>query len=236
MPRVLVGELMDDPALDPAEHAHALRGLARLNAMSGVAGLLYPIIRRRARTLDRPLSIVDIATGSGDLPVALLRHAAQDGVRLDVTGCDISPVALDHAQQRADAAGVGLRTLQLDVLENPPPSADVIMCALFLHHLEDAQVRHVLRRMCEASRGLVLVSDLRRGWWGTALAAAVPRLTTRSHVVHVDALRSARAALSIGELRSMMGEVAFGAAWSVERAFPGRMLLKWQRTSNSTPS
>ncbi|MGD1916022.1 MAG: methyltransferase domain-containing protein [Phycisphaerales bacterium] len=236
MPRVLVGELMDDPALDAQSHAHALRGLARINAMSGIVRQIYPVLRRAAAGLDRPLTITDIATGSADLPVGLLRRAQRDGTRFDITACDISPVALRHASDRAKAAGVELGTLELDVLACDPPRADVVMCALFLHHLEDDHVRVVLSRMVKSADEMVLVSDLRRGWWGTTLAASIPRLVTRSPVVHVDALRSARAALSIGELRAMMREVAGAGEWHVAPAFPARMLLSWQRTGSSTPS
>ena len=236
MPRVLVGELMDDPALDPSAHAHALRGLARINAMSGIVRQLYPILKKAAERRGRPLTITDIATGSADLPVALLRRAQRDGIKLEITACDISPVALGHASERAKTAGVELRTAELDVLADDPPRADVVMCALFLHHLEDAQVGQVLSRMIRASESSVLVSDLRRGWRGTTRAASIPRLATRSPVVHTDALLSARAALSIAELREMMREVAGGGDWHVAPAFPARMLLTWQRTSSSTPS
>lgn len=235
MPRVLIGELMDDPAIDPAEHAHALRGLSRLNAMSGVARQLYRPLKRLAQRLDRPISIVDIATGSADVPVALLRKARREGVRFDITACDISPLALETAGRRAQAAGVDLSTKQLDVLEHDPPQADVIMCALFLHHLRDEEVRLVLNKMSRAAREAVLVSDLRRGPWGTVLAAAVPRVVTRSHVVHVDALRSARAALRIGEVGSMTRGIAGGKGWHVRRAFPARMLISWERPP-TTPS
>lgn len=227
MPRVLVGELMDDPALDPAEHAHALRGLARLNAMSGVAGQLYPILKERAQRLDRPLTIVDIATGSADVPVALLKRARRDGVRFDITACDISPVALANARERAQSAGVELATSELDILRQDPPRADVLMCALFLHHLSDDEVRRVLTKMANAAHEQILITDLRRGPWGTALAGVIPRVATRSHVVHVDALRSARAALSIGEARSMTRGIAGGDGWRVRRAFPARMLILW---------
>ena len=235
MPRVLVGELMDDPALDPAEHAHALRGLSRLNTLSGVAGQLYRPLRSLAHRIDRPLTIVDIATGSADVPVAMLEMAARDGVRLDITACDISPFALETARERACNAGVGLATQQLDVLEGDPPEADVLMCALFLHHLGDAQVRLVLEKMAHAAREAVLISDLCRGWWGTTLAGVVPRVVTRSPVVHVDALRSARAALSIGEVRSMTRGIDGGRGWRIRRAFPARMLISWER-SPTTPS
>ena len=236
MPRVLVGELMDNPGLDPAEHAHALRGLARINALSGVTRSLYPILRDQARRLDRPLTIADIATGSGDLPVALLRRAARDRVRFEVIACDVSQWALEQARRRAQSAGVELHTKQLDILVDTPPTADVITCALFLHHLQDEHVRPVLTRLIKAAGTMLLVSDLRRGWWGTTLAATVPRLVTRSRIVHVDALRSARAALSTRELREHVREVAGPDGWIVSHAFPGRMLLRWTRTSTSTRS
>lgn len=227
MPRRLVGELMDDPALDPKEHAHALRGLARLNAMSRAPAALYPILKREAAKLDRPLTIVDIATGSADLPVALLRRAQREGIRFEITACDISPFALEKARERADMAGVSIMTQQLDILRQDPPAADVLMCALFLHHLDGENVRTVLTRMAAAARTRVVISDLRRGIWGTALAAVIPRLVTRSRIVHVDALRSARAALSLGEARAMTRDTAGGTGWTVRPAFPARMLITW---------
>ena len=233
MPRVLVGELMDDPALDPAEHAHALRGLARLNALSRAPAVLYPILRREAARLDRPLTIVDIAAGSADVPVALLKRANRDGVRFDITACDISPVALEHARDRASVANTRLTTKQLDILNQDAPQADVLTCSLFLHHLSDDQVRLVLGKMAMAAGRMVLISDLRRGMWGTALAAVIPRLVTRSHVVHVDGLRSARAALSVGEARAMTRGIADGRGWSIGRAFPARMLMRWSPDPSS---
>ncbi|MFI4917589.1 MAG: methyltransferase domain-containing protein [Phycisphaerales bacterium JB060] len=235
MPRVLVGELMDDPALDPKEHAHALAGLARLNALSGVVGQFYPFLKERAQRLERPLTIVDIATGSADVPVALLERARRDGLRFDITACDISPVALTNARERAESAGVELATSELDILRQDPPRADVLMCALFLHHLSDRDVCLVLAKMANAAHGQILISDLRRGPWGTALAGVIPRVSTGSHIVHVDALRSARAALSIGEVRSMTRGIAGGDGWRVRRAFPARMLISWV-PPDTTPS
>lgn len=236
MPRQLVGELMDDPAIDPAEHAHALRGLARLNALSGISRQLYPILKHQAALLDRPLTIVDVATGSADLPVALLCRAKRDGVRLDFTACDISDVALANAAERASSAGVDLTTKHLNALNEELPPADVVTCALFLHHLWDDEVTTVLHRMVAAANRLVLVSDLRRGPWGTTLATIVPRLMTRSHVVHVDAVRSARAALSIGEARSLTRGISKGGSWRIDRAFPARMLIRWQPDASTTRS
>jgi hypothetical protein len=129
-----------------------------------------------------------------------------------------------------------LHTQPLDVLRADFPRADVVMCSLFLHHLTDDQVATVLRKMAAAASRLVLVSDLRRGPWGTALSTIIPRLVTRSRVVHVDAPRSARAALAIDEVRAMTREIARHGVWSVEPAFPARMLIRWTPRESSTRS
>ena len=49
--RERVPELMDDPALDPAEHRRALAGLARLNRFGGSAGVLWPAVAKLAGEL-----------------------------------------------------------------------------------------------------------------------------------------------------------------------------------------
>ncbi|GIW74367.1 MAG: hypothetical protein KatS3mg103_0889 [Phycisphaerales bacterium] len=204
MPRRLVGERMDDPSLPAREHAHALAGLARLNTLSGTARAIYRRIAPLAASLGRPVTVLDVATGSGDLPIALMRRASKDGLMLSCTGCDVSRRALRRAQARARRHGVPLRTVRLDALAEPLPTADVVTCALFLHHLTDRQAADLLARMAEAADRLLVVSDLRRGAWCTALAAVVPRLTTTSRVVHVDALRSARAAWTMRELHALI--------------------------------
>ena len=76
--RVRVDELMDDPAIDGTEHDHALAGLVRLNAWSRSHWLLWPRIAKTARQVNangRTLRVLDVATGSGDGPIAMARRA-----------------------------------------------------------------------------------------------------------------------------------------------------------------
>jgi hypothetical protein len=61
-------ELMDDPGLDEGLHHGALRGLARLNVVTRSSHLLWVAIRRLADEVpDRPLRILDVASGGGDV-------------------------------------------------------------------------------------------------------------------------------------------------------------------------
>jgi 2-polyprenyl-3-methyl-5-hydroxy-6-metoxy-1,4-benzoquinol methylase len=208
-----------------ADHEAALRGLARINALSGAAG---PLWRRLASLGLRECSLLDVATGSADLPIALARRAAKAGLDLSITGCDVSEQALSVASAKAAAAGVRLRTLRHDLLAAPlPERADVVTCSLFIHHLDPADAILALRRMKEAARRLLLVHDLRRTRRGLLLARTIPRLLTRSRVVHVDAALSVQGSYTIDELASLAAEAGMPDA-RISTSWPQRMLLVWE--------
>lgn len=227
--RNLQPELMDDPEIDPEVHRHALRGLSRVNAFSDAA---TPIARAIDEALPgdaavpERLSILDVATGSGDLPVRLASRLEAPGRTLELHACDISETALAATRERSAEAGVPIETHQVDILRQPLPEADIVTCALFLHHLTEAQVVHALAAMARAARRLLVVSDLQRTRSGLVMAAVATRLLTRSHVVHVDALRSVRAAFTIPELRELAAKAGLAGA-VVEPIRPARMRLVW---------
>jgi SAM-dependent methyltransferase len=226
-------ELMDDPSLAPDRHAAALRGLARLNRAAGAARVLWPSLLREALAAgSRPLQVLDLATGSGDLPAALLRRGRRAGLAMNIDGCDLSPVAVATASRRADDASFGhgrqsSRFFVLDVLNDAIPDGyDIIMCSLFMHHLSEEQVVSILYRMRCAAGRLVLVSDLERRRDGLLLARAASRLLTLSDVVHTDAVLSVRAAFTLDEFAELADEAGLAGA-RLERRWPCRFLLEW---------
>ena len=234
-------EVMDDPALDADRHRRALRGLGRLNRLSGSARLIWPALRQfvtlqienrksKIKNPPRPLRVLDLATGGGDLPIALHRLAAREGVAIEIDGCDLSPIALDHARRQAEhVGGAEVRFFQLDALNDPlPGDYDVLLCSLFLHHLGDADAERLLRRMGEAARVGVVVNDLRRSRANLALVHLAARLVSRSKVVHIDGPRSVRAAFTVSEARDLARRAGLGGA-SVEPAFPCRYLMTWSK-------
>ncbi len=82
---------MDAPDLDPARHVQALRALARLNRISGVAARVWrDALRlsreRRAPGMNEPLRILDVACGGGDIVINVARRARSAAVPLEVHG------------------------------------------------------------------------------------------------------------------------------------------------------
>jgi hypothetical protein len=103
---------------------------------------------------------------------------------------------------------------------------DILVCTLFLHHLDEEGAVALLGRMKAAARQLVLVSDLRRSRLGYVFAWAGCRLLSRSRVFHVDGARSVAAAFTTDEARRMAGSAGLEGA-RVTTHWPQRWLLTW---------
>ena len=227
--RRLRPERMDEPDLDPHEHRRALDSLGRAHLVSRSAAAIWPAIRGVAPRSGRPLRILDLACGGGHVVLGLVRRGVREGVEIEACGVDRSPLALDYARTRAARAGVRRVTFApLDVARQPLPGAfDVVLCSLFLHHLGDEAAETLLRRMRDAARQLVVVSDLRRTPLGYLFAWAGCRLLSRSRVFHVDGARSVEAAFTMDEVRRLAGRAGLAEARVVAR-WPQRYLLTWR--------
>jgi 2-polyprenyl-3-methyl-5-hydroxy-6-metoxy-1,4-benzoquinol methylase len=153
------------------------------------------------------------------------------GLTLKLHACDINPEAVQIAKVNAQRRGVELDIFCADALTSPDSDNDfdVVFCSLFLHHLSDADAEQLFRVMARRSRHLVLISDLIRSPLGYVLAWAGTRLLSRSWVVHTDGPLSVRAAFQLAEVRGMMQRAGLQNA-SLQRCWPERYLLSWERT------
>jgi SAM-dependent methyltransferase len=224
--RERIPELMDDPVLNPVEHRRALAGLARINRFSGSVGVLWPAIGGLARKLGRPLRVLDIATGSGDVPAGLLAKANRARVTLEVSGCDVSPTAIATAAEHCPDG----RFFVHDVICDPlPVGFDVVACSLFLHHLSTDDATLLLGRMRDAANRLVLVNDLTRSRFNFLCAWLACHALTRSRVVRFDGPASVRSAFTPVEALALAEQAGLIGA-TVRRRFPCRFLLSWSRS------
>jgi 2-polyprenyl-3-methyl-5-hydroxy-6-metoxy-1,4-benzoquinol methylase len=201
-------ELMDRPQPVSAELERDLSNLRQLNRWFGSYALISSFLQRWINSGDR-LRIVDLATGSGDIPRLIANHAGKVGAKVQIDALDRQYATLQIAT-RLSADYPNISFVEGNVLEwDSPQPYDMVFCTLALHHFSESDAVRVLRRCRELSRRFVLVSDLRRGWLGTIGVYLLTATIFREPMTVFDARLSTARAFSFSEL----GDLAKRAGW-----------------------
>src|SRR5687768_17123536 len=129
-------ELMDRPDASPAELEKALRSLRGLNRHFGSYRILSHFLRRWIKRDDK-LRVLDLATGSADIPRLVADHARRVGAETEIVAVDFQPATLETAR-RLSAGYPEIVCECADVLtfESAEPF-DIVICSLALHHFSD---------------------------------------------------------------------------------------------------
>lgn len=210
-------ELLDGATLDPAELRLNLREMAMLNRLPGGTSASGHAI---ARLVDgtATASVLDVGTGSGDLPEALVRS---NGRSLRVIAADLRPEVLAVARARlagmreVDLLLADARSLPLD-----DASVDVAHASLLIHHLDEADAIAAMREMRRVARRGVVVNDLRRGRVAFAVTAAAVLALTRGRYTRHDGVLSARRAYTLDELDALAAAAGMHAVWRSSSFLP----------------
>ncbi|MDQ6654809.1 MAG: methyltransferase domain-containing protein [Verrucomicrobiota bacterium] len=201
-------ELMDRPDASPAELEAALRSLRGLNRWFGSYRIVARFIRRWIRHGDR-LRVLDLATGSADIPRLVAEHARRVGAHVEIVAVDFQPSTIETAR-RLSAAYREITCVCADVLTyRPKEPFDIVICSLALHHFSDADAVQLLRRCRELSNACVLVADLRRGVLARIGVYLLTALIFRDRMTREDGRASAARSFSLKEMR----ELATRAGW-----------------------
>lgn len=195
-------ELMDRPQPVSAELISDLRNLRQLNRFFGSYALTTHFLRRWIRPGEQ-LRVLDLATGSGDIPRLVVDYARQAGAKVTVEAIDQQGSTLQIA--RGLSAGYSEIDLkQGDVLTfGEEGQYDLVLCSLALHHFSDESAVRLLERCRLLSRKFVLVSDLRRGWLASIGVHLLTTFIYREAMTRTDARLSAARAFSFREFRSL---------------------------------
>ena len=206
-------ELGDGPA-SFAERARNLAEIARLNGVFGGRLVTLRHVRRLVARLPagRPVTVLDLGTGSADVPRALVRWARRVGRPMRVIALDQEPGTLAVAR-RTVAGYPEIVLLRADAIALPfaPRSVDIAISALTLHHLEPPAATAYLAAMNRVARVGVVVNDLARSRWGWALVWLVTRLLACGRMSRHDGPLSILRAYTAEEARALCAYAGMGA-------------------------
>jgi SAM-dependent methyltransferase len=221
-----VREWLDAENLDEPSLRRNLADIRHINAWLGwthfaVAAVMRHVRRARLQTF----SLLDVACGSADIPLAIAQRAERLGLRPHIVGTDLSPQIVAIARQHtAGSPAMSVERQDALALSFPDGSFDIGLCTLALHHFDPAQAATLLRNLKRVSRH-VLVFDVARSRAAYAGAVLLTRLTPMDRMTRHDAPASVRRAYSLAELRA----IALAAGMEDARTwmgFPFRLALE----------
>ena len=220
-------ELLDDPGADPAAVRRSLRNVARANRWFGGEAAVRFGLRRVLRDAPhgRPLTLLDLGTGAGDLP----RRAADWARR---RGHVLRPLGLELSRPAAALAQAGGVPCAVACAGSPPlreKSVDLVLLSQVAHHLTHESAVRLFRTCDSLARVGVVVADLRRARLAT-LAFRVGASALRfDPITIVDGITSIRRGFTPPELRGLLARA--GVRASVWRRPGYRLVAAWRTDS-----
>lgn len=215
-----------DAEVEPGVRRRSHRDIALSNRLFGgvhaVRAELEPLFDRGLREL----SLLDVGTGTGDIPSRLVPVAARRGVRLRVLGLD------DHRELVAATREWPIEPVTANALALPfaDGSIDVVCCSQVLHHFEQRDAARLVREMHRVARRCVIVADLRRSWVAAAALWLVSFPLGFHPVSRHDGVVSILRGFTEAELRALVRE-AVSVDARVRRRLLFRVTASWPRDS-----
>jgi ubiquinone/menaquinone biosynthesis C-methylase UbiE len=200
-------ELLDQAGHDPAELTANLQDIRTVNRL---AGGVATVLRHLPGLLSqiphgRPVEILDLATGCGDIPLSLATWADRQYRPLHLTVTDRSPEILAEARRTlAGVPGVTFAVCDARAVPMLDRSFDVVLCSLSLHHFAPGEAMQVLREMDRLSRTGFILNDIRRCLEGYIAAWGASRVATRNRLTRHDMPLSVLRAYTPDELRALL--------------------------------
>jgi ubiquinone/menaquinone biosynthesis C-methylase UbiE len=210
--RSILAELLDSDIVARRELAENFRDIRRVNRLlGGTRAVLRQLpMLFNANPAKAQVTILDLATGVADIPVAIANWANWHGYDVRIVASDASDAILDLARD-ATAGHPEIAIARFDARAIPLPDQqfDIVLCSLSLHHFAPDEAVLVLREMRRLARTGVVVNDLYRSWVGYAAAWMASRLTTRNRLTRNDAPLSVLRAYTPDELAEMLRNAGF---------------------------
>jgi SAM-dependent methyltransferase len=213
-------ELMDQPC-SYEEFRDCLRDLAEVNRVTQAYAPTLAFLSRIAERHEasQPLRILDVGSGGGDGLRTIAHWAHERSLAVELTGIDLNPYSARAAREfgaRDPSAPLvaEINWLTADVFSYAPSAQpDVIVSALFTHHLSSPELVRFLRWSEQNARLGWFINDLHRSRQAAFFFRFLPIIFGWHHFVRHDGPVSLRRAFVPADWQNFLDQAnIFGAS------------------------
>jgi ubiquinone/menaquinone biosynthesis C-methylase UbiE len=219
-------ELMDDFQSGGDAIRQTLRELEFINKWLGGNKVTLRALDAllKDHSLDKPLVMVDLGCGSGDMLRKVANWARSHHRQVSLIGVDANPHIIEYARKHSkDYPEITWMVENVFSESYRSLKVDVVMCTLFAHHIKDQDLVRLFS-ICQkqASIGLV-INDLHRHWLAYYLIKWLTLAFSKSEMVKNDAPLSVARSFQKKELAHLLLEGGF-----TDIQIDWRWAFRWQ--------
>jgi len=189
-----------------------LRDLAVINRLTRAhLPVMNWMDRLPALHRNRPLKIVDVGSGYGDMLRRIEQWAAQRGIAVELIGIDINANGL-RAARESTLASSAIQWIHGDAISCAKTAdADVVTASGMTHHLAEEELVRLLQWMEKTARVGWIIVDLHRKPLPYRVFGAIMRGPWWHRFIRPDGLRSIRRSFLAEDWVRMCAAAGLGA-------------------------
>ena len=208
-------ECMDDTKLSEAEKLELVQALDRQNHKMQLypryVELLLSLLEEVTTGEQQKMRVLELASGSGGLALALAEEALRKNLPISVTGSDIVPKFVEAGNRQAAAKQLPVNFQLLNAFNLPlfpEGSFDLMVISQSLHHFTPGQLAIMIAQAAQQTKTAFVGID---GYRSILLTGGVPLMASIQCIPSfaLDGLISARKFYSELEL-DLIAEIATG--------------------------
>ncbi len=213
--RTSESENMDDRELPEIEKLELVKALDRQNEMLHLypryVAMLLSLLDETVKGGEPEARVLELASGSGGLAIALAEEVKRKNLAVSVTGSDIIPIFIEEGNRLAAEKKLPLSFRQLnayDLSEFSAGSFDLMVLSQSLHHFTPGQLAVMIAQSAKYTKTAFVGID---GYRSILLAGGVPLMASMQGIASfaLDGFTSARKFYSEPEL-AIIAEIATG--------------------------
>lgn len=218
-------EMMDLSGQPKELLAEDLRNLRIINRYLGCyRNVLRGLARLVGEQKLRGFTLLDIGTGSGDIPAVIACWARRQRIAAQISGLEREAAMVEEAVDQTRSFPE-ITIVRGDAAAPPfdAGSFDFVLTSQLLHHFKDEQIIALLRNWAKLARRAIIVADLVRhpiAYYGIRL---LTHGFTRNRMTRTDAPLSVQRACTISEWQELLRRADVGTL-RIQSMFPFRVL------------
>jgi 2-polyprenyl-3-methyl-5-hydroxy-6-metoxy-1,4-benzoquinol methylase len=232
MTRTDLPEYTDNPDVSPERKLKIVRTLHRTNLILGLyrqyIKVLTPLIKEVAAIRNRPVRLLELASGSGEMSMILARLASEQNLPVEVTRSDYVEGVVKDAEEKAAKRGLEthFRTINaFDMRALNQGEYDIIVIVGTMHHFTPGQLAVIMAQSGKVAGSSFVGIDGFRSMFTLVGLPAFHLMTLLPDNIH-DAWLTSRKFYTLFELECIAQIAVPDAKIILKQSFPGISVLE----------